>query len=273
MSRPSCWENTWPASVDRFGKYGAQRPDAIVYHCRRVSLLVARKPILTIALTHFSDISFQKRWPGAFDKADDQLAIIFRARFERSARLHFPKIYLRRVADRHFPIGKRSRRFVTRTIPSARNAATTRLGQRDLFDGRSQALRDASSTKEGLHGMSLKQSSKESPAERENVANIIFDCWHREPDRTCLRVEVRADEIFVFPYQQFFGAHHLLAGGETLKIMFSTHEVTLSGRGMEKLLMALQEFAVDWIRPVPARYRDFQNGETVIKAIAVRISE
>ncbi len=122
--------------------------------------------------------------------------------------------------------------------------------------------------------MSLKQSSKDSPAEREDVADVNLDCWHREPDRTCLRVEIRADEVYIFPYQQFFGAHYVLASGETLKMMFSTHEVTLLGRGMGKLLAALQEFAVAWIKPVPARYRHFQNSETVITAIAVRaISE
>ncbi len=120
--------------------------------------------------------------------------------------------------------------------------------------------------------MSLKLSSKDSPGERENVNHSISECWHREPDRTCLRVEVRADEVFIFPYQQFFGAHHVRTmAGETLKITLSTHEITLTGLRLEKLLAALQEFAVAWIRPLPTRYRDLgRDSEALITAVDVR---
>src|SRR4029453_5024260 len=104
------------ASADRFVKYGTQRTDSVVDHCRCVSLLVAGEPILAIPLTHFSDIGFQQRWPGAFDKAKDHLAIVFRSRFKQSARPPFQKIDSRRVANRHFSIGKRFRGFVTRTM-------------------------------------------------------------------------------------------------------------------------------------------------------------
>lgn len=117
--------------------------------------------------------------------------------------------------------------------------------------------------------MSLKQSSKDSSAV--HGSSSTFECWRRERDRACLRVEIRPDETFVFPYQQFFGAHHVRAGVETLKITFSTHEITLSGDGMEELLAALQEFAVDWIRPMPGRYRNLgQNREPLITAIEVK---
>ncbi len=62
-----------------------------------------------------------------------------------------------------------------------------------------------------------------------------------------------------------------VAAVQTLKITFSTHEIALSGHRMEKLLAALQEFAVDWIRPMPVRYRDLgQNSELLITAIDVR---
>lgn len=119
--------------------------------------------------------------------------------------------------------------------------------------------------------MSLKQSSRDSSAERDSVLHSTADCWRREIDRACLRVEIGPDETFIFPYQQFFGAHHLYAGGERLKLTFSTHEITLSGQRMGKLLAALQELAVDWIRPMPARYRNLgQDSQTVITAIEVR---
>jgi hypothetical protein len=120
--------------------------------------------------------------------------------------------------------------------------------------------------------MSLKQSSRDSRGERENVDHSTPDCWHRERDRTCLRVDMRADEVFVFPYQQFLGAHHArTSAGETLKITLSTHEIILTGHRLEKLVAALQEFAVDWIRPFPTRCRDLgESSEPMITSIDVR---
>lgn len=120
--------------------------------------------------------------------------------------------------------------------------------------------------------MSLKQSSKDSSDERESVAHSAADCWHRERDRNCLRVELGADEAFIFPYSQFLGAHHVrAASAETLRITLSTHEITLTGFRLEKLLAALQELALDWIKPFPTRYRVLDQGsESLITAIDVR---
>lgn len=120
--------------------------------------------------------------------------------------------------------------------------------------------------------MSLKQPSKDSAGERENLRGDISNCWHRERDRTCLRVETNRDEVFIFPYQQFLGAHHArTAAGETLKIKLSTHEVILTGHRLEKLLAALQEFTLDWITPLPARYLHLgESTEPMITAIDVR---
>lgn len=120
--------------------------------------------------------------------------------------------------------------------------------------------------------MSLKQSAKDSTAEREHFNGDSSNCWHRERDRPCLRVEVRADEVFIFPYQQFLCAHHVhTAVGETLRITLSTHEVTVEGLRMEKLVAALQEFSVEWIKPLPTRYRELvKTSESVITSIHVK---
>ena len=120
--------------------------------------------------------------------------------------------------------------------------------------------------------MSLKQSAKDSTAERENYDGDSSNCWHRERERTCLRVEMRAEEVFIFPYQQFLGAHHTrTAAGQKLKMTLSTHEAILTGHRLEKLLAALQEFAVDWIRPLPARYQNLgESAGPLITAIDVR---
>lgn len=120
--------------------------------------------------------------------------------------------------------------------------------------------------------MSLKQLSKESSDQPDKALHDTPDCWRRERERTCFRVETRENEVFIFPYSQFLCAHHIAAASEgTLRIILSNHEITLTGRRLEKLLPALQEVAVDWIRPLPVRYRDLDSGsDALITAIDVK---
>lgn len=103
--------------------------------------------------------------------------------------------------------------------------------------------------------MSLKQSSTNAatpPPAKEHVA----DCWRREHDHPCLRIETNSGEAFLFPYHQLQGAHHLRSPEmESLRISFSAHEVVLSGRNLSEIAAALQDLAIRWIKPVHSRYR------------------
>ncbi len=102
--------------------------------------------------------------------------------------------------------------------------------------------------------MSIKQSSI-TPATPPTTREHLPDCWHRERDRQCLRIEVNSGEAFLFPYAQFLGAHHIRsANAEILKISFSTHQVSLSGKNLSEIALALEDLAVGWIKPVPGRY-------------------
>jgi hypothetical protein len=120
--------------------------------------------------------------------------------------------------------------------------------------------------------MSLKHPAKDSANEGENAGDRDPNCWRRGRDCACLRVDISADEVFIFPYQQCFGAHHVsTATVDILKITFMTHEVTLTGHRLEKLLPGLQDFAIDHLLPLPARYRNLGEGsEPEITAITVR---
>jgi hypothetical protein len=122
--------------------------------------------------------------------------------------------------------------------------------------------------------MSLKQSPI-SPAIPASRKENFPDCWHRERDRSCVRIELNSGEAFIFPYQQFLGAHHLrCANLETLKISFSTHVVTLSGRGLSEIAVALQDVAVGWIKPVESRYLVVADGEgALVTGIEVKLPD
>jgi len=109
--------------------------------------------------------------------------------------------------------------------------------------------------------MSLKQSSSAPPAAR-NTGENSPSCWHRERNRNCLRIESTPSDTFLLPYQQFLGAHHARAGdSETLRISFTTHDVTLSGRQLGEIALALQDLAVEWVKPLPERYQGLAHAD------------
>jgi len=42
---------------------------------------------------------------------------------------------------------------------------------------------------------------------------------------------------------------------DVVRLAFSSHDLEITGRNLRDLLVALQEFAVKWVRAVPERYQ------------------
>jgi hypothetical protein len=97
-------------------------------------------------------------------------------------------------------------------------------------------------------------------------------CWRREAPCPCLRIETSPNESHLFPYQHLVTAW--LSHGEdaeTLHLAFSLHDVEIHGRNLRALLLALQDFAVKWIRAMPERYHALEAGENgVVRTIRIR---
>lgn len=98
-------------------------------------------------------------------------------------------------------------------------------------------------------------------------------CWQREAPCACLRIEISAREAHVFPY------HHLVMAAlehgeqtETLRLTFSSHDVEIAGRNLRALLLALQDFAVKWVRPMPERYHALEYNENGVVS-SIRLQE
>ena len=87
-------------------------------------------------------------------------------------------------------------------------------------------------------------------------------CWQREAPCACVRIETSDRAAQVFPYQHLVTAS-LDCGGEAeiLRLIFSTHDVEITGRNLRALLLALQDFAVKWLRAVPQRYEALGNSD------------
>lgn len=98
-----------------------------------------------------------------------------------------------------------------------------------------------------------------------------FAAWEANPQAQAVRVDLQNGVFFVFPFSHFAFAHFDRdERRETLRISFTTHEVRVSGRHLRELGVALQKFAVEWIREVPARYAALsEKGRAFIERIEV----
>jgi hypothetical protein len=58
---------------------------------------------------------------------------------------------------------------------------------------------------------------------------------------------------------------------ETLRLTFSLHDVEIEGNNLRALLLALQDFAVKWVRITPERYQRLEAAEnTLVSSIRVQ---
>ncbi len=98
-------------------------------------------------------------------------------------------------------------------------------------------------------------------------------CWQREAPCACLRIETSSADAHLFPYQHLVTASLIHTDqAETLRLAFSSHDVEITGRNLRTLILALQDFAVKWMRAVPERYHALQSAEDAF-ITSIRIEE
>jgi hypothetical protein len=107
--------------------------------------------------------------------------------------------------------------------------------------------------------MSLKGAPQSTHRGGELDRERTFDSWKREPQSACLRVELASGEIYVLPYQHFVAAHLVrTSDSESLRIQFSTHDVSIEGTRLRELTLALNDLSVASIAETPTRYQATQ---------------
>ena len=111
-----------------------------------------------------------------------------------------------------------------------------------------------------------------SDTNREPTASAPIS-WQREAPCACLRIEISAREAHLFPYQHFVTASLNQSGeSETLRLLFSTHDVEITGQNLRPLLLALQDFSVKWLRAVPQRFHSLMDSKNGVVA-QIRVEE
>src|SRR2546429_8466082 len=82
-------------------------------------------------------------------------------------------------------------------------------------------------------------------------------CWEKDERAQCLRVECSSDKQFLFPYGYLEQAKFFSSDGEdTIELLFKSRiqTVSIKGRGLEEVWLALQNLSVGWVRPLPPKF-------------------
>lgn len=100
------------------------------------------------------------------------------------------------------------------------------------------------------------------------------ECFSTDPRARGLRVELSPQHSLVLPYEHFVYSE-LKAGKEsdTLKLLFVTHEVVVSGYMLRRVENGIQTRELAWIAARPERYRPQANEKAFISRIVVRLLE
>jgi hypothetical protein len=97
-------------------------------------------------------------------------------------------------------------------------------------------------------------------------------CWQREAPSPCLRIEPAPGEAHIFPFQHLVTASLVCShDAESLHVVLSNHEIEIAGRNLREILVALQDFAVKWVRTAPERYQTLASGDAAMVS-SIRIT-
>jgi hypothetical protein len=101
------------------------------------------------------------------------------------------------------------------------------------------------------------------------------ECWANEPQARGVRVEISADHSMLLPHDEFVFAELKRDGtGQTLRLVFVTHEVLVSGQSLRRIETAMQRMELSLLTKLPRSQRALiADGQPVIVEIVVTESK
>ncbi len=101
----------------------------------------------------------------------------------------------------------------------------------------------------------IRSSQSESKTAEPGAAKRNVASWNEDPQTQALRVEFTNGNFFVFPVSHFLSAEFTREDeGDLLKLLFTTHTVTIRGRHLREVALALQKLGVEWIKELASKY-------------------
>lgn len=102
----------------------------------------------------------------------------------------------------------------------------------------------------------IRTSQAEGKSTEAAAGNRNVVCWNEDPQTQALRVELPDGRLFILPISHFLAAAFSRTDrhDDKLELTFSTHRVTLRGRHLREIALALHKLAVDWIKTVAPKF-------------------
>ncbi|MGO9245078.1 MAG: hypothetical protein ACLPT4_14645 [Verrucomicrobiia bacterium] len=107
----------------------------------------------------------------------------------------------------------------------------------------------------------------------QNENRRIQSCWNRDYQTQALRVELADGSSYVFPYTRLaFVRFESGNDNDTLRLRSDTHEIQIIGENLRPLELALQKFAVDWVKGLTERY-NMEPSDDSVRITSITVNE
>jgi len=101
------------------------------------------------------------------------------------------------------------------------------------------------------------------------------ECWASDPQAEALRIEVSPERSLLLPHDQFMFAELTSGGdGQTLKLVFTAHEVLIRGHYLRRIETVMQRMELSLLARLPGSQRSLiTEGQPVVLEIIVKEAE
>jgi hypothetical protein len=98
------------------------------------------------------------------------------------------------------------------------------------------------------------------------------ECWANDAQARGVRVEISADHSMLLPYDEFVFAELKREGADhTLRLVFVTHEVLVSGQSLRRIETAMQRMELSLLTMLPSSQRSLiTEGQPLILEIVIK---
>ncbi len=106
---------------------------------------------------------------------------------------------------------------------------------------------------------------------RKNMSTKPPECWANDPEARAVRIELSTDRSLLLPHDEFAFAEFKREGKEqTLRLVFSMHEVLVRGHSLRRIETAMQRLELSSLTTLPANQRSLiPDGQPVVLEIIV----
>lgn len=97
------------------------------------------------------------------------------------------------------------------------------------------------------------------------------ECYTAEAQADCLRVEISPNRSLLLPFDQFvFSELTVDDKQQTLRLVFATHEVLISGHALRRIEATMQRMELALVMKLPDKYHSLASeGQPMIRDIVV----